>query len=533
MSNPRPVLDLDISLVTATGGSRARTLADRFADTVNLLDYAVGDGSTDDTIGIKAAIDAARFKTLIVPGGHRFVANSRITCIGPMTVAGAAHGGGPGLVWEPGVPNQNVSEFICGPSFTSGDLFYCPSEHAVNFRDLLISSHVSLNFLNITNRGAGAAIHLVGANTTGSTNACSSIERVAFSGFDVDIDLERCADTRITQCYFQAWKTAAIDVRTGGFAVESSPGYISFNKFFGDVTPGTAQQQAIRTSSGYGAINNNVFVGSQIAIQVNVNDLVNIGSMIIAFNNIEEQLTYGIDIVQSGSATIDAITIQNNEFSNINNKGIASHINVTGASNAAIKTLSITGNKIQSFLAGGSGVCISVQTCTTGTISENLFAISGCYGISVGSVAGMFDVFDNKIDGTDILGTAGYFFSAPANVVVRDVSTRGVDADHIPNLGEGSSLYISNGRQSSDSGIVTSGGSGCIAWRTGGAWVTIPTLTTGVRVNGTGGPIWIAGAGVPVSSQPLGSLWSRTDGGVGTTLYVSRGGGTWAAVAGV
>jgi hypothetical protein len=47
------------------------------------------------------------------------------------------------------------------------------------------------------------------------------------------------------------------------------------------------------------------------------------------------------------------------------------------------------------------------------------------------------------------------------------------------------------------------------------------------------GPTWTTGTAAPSSTQPVGSLYSRVGGAVGATLYVSRGGGTWAAVAGV
>jgi hypothetical protein len=47
------------------------------------------------------------------------------------------------------------------------------------------------------------------------------------------------------------------------------------------------------------------------------------------------------------------------------------------------------------------------------------------------------------------------------------------------------------------------------------------------------GPTWTSGTGAPASTQPLGSLYSRTDGTVGATLYVSRGAGTWLPVAAV
>jgi len=62
--------------------------------------------------------------------------------------------------------------------------------------------------------------------------------------------------------------------------------------------------------------------------------------------------------------------------------------------------------------------------------------------------------------------------------------------------------------------------------------------TTTVQANtqfrqGASGPTWTSGAGAPASTQPVGSIYSNTSGGVGARLYVSAGAGTWAAVAGV
>lgn len=62
--------------------------------------------------------------------------------------------------------------------------------------------------------------------------------------------------------------------------------------------------------------------------------------------------------------------------------------------------------------------------------------------------------------------------------------------------------------------------------------LNMPVFTGPVGVN-PGGATWTSGTGAPGSSQPVGSLYSRTGGGVGSTLYVSRGSGTWLAVAGV
>ncbi len=41
------------------------------------------------------------------------------------------------------------------------------------------------------------------------------------------------------------------------------------------------------------------------------------------------------------------------------------------------------------------------------------------------------------------------------------------------------------------------------------------------------------GNGAPTTRSPKGWLYLRQDGGVGSTLYVSQGAGTWNAVSGV
>jgi hypothetical protein len=68
--------------VTATGSTTARSLANRFADVVNVKDFgAVGDGVADDTAAIQAAVNTG--KTVYLPSGtYRTTSTINITGTG-------------------------------------------------------------------------------------------------------------------------------------------------------------------------------------------------------------------------------------------------------------------------------------------------------------------------------------------------------------------------------------------------------------------------------------------------------------------
>jgi len=90
------VLSVDASgnvngLVKSTGSNTARTLANRFADVVNVKDFgAVGNGSDDDYVAIQAAINTG--KDIYFPEGN-YKTNTAITNLGRSFGFGASFSG--------------------------------------------------------------------------------------------------------------------------------------------------------------------------------------------------------------------------------------------------------------------------------------------------------------------------------------------------------------------------------------------------------------------------------------------------------
>jgi Pectate lyase superfamily protein len=85
-------IDPGAALVTPLGAHTARTLAARFADTANVKDYgAKGDGSTDDTEAIRAAV-AAGADVVFPPGTYKLTGS--ITLPGGRDIRIRGSGGG-------------------------------------------------------------------------------------------------------------------------------------------------------------------------------------------------------------------------------------------------------------------------------------------------------------------------------------------------------------------------------------------------------------------------------------------------------
>jgi len=182
-------------------------------------------------------------------------------------------------------------------------------------------------------------------------------------------------------------------------------------------------------------------------------------------------------------------------------------------------TLTVLGNNFLSgatFSNSASAAIHAVQGLSTLDFSETFTALN----------AGGTCTFGSAINPLN----AAHFLNAGA-----------ADANYVQLIGAsaGNSPAVNLlGSDTNVSGFIVAKGAGVLHLNSGGVDVQVnagEVSATRFRTAGAGGtgPTWTGGTGAPAATLPVGSLYSRTDGGSGARLYVSAGGGTWNPVAGV
>lgn len=120
------------NLVLAAGSTTARTLGVRFGEVVNVKDYgAAGDGVTNDTTAIQAAVNAAGNKALYFPAGRYLVSSAVVFPSGSSAVR-KVYGDGPAASYI--YTESNISMFSVN---LNADLYY------TEFSDLGFIGNVS------------------------------------------------------------------------------------------------------------------------------------------------------------------------------------------------------------------------------------------------------------------------------------------------------------------------------------------------------------------------------------------------------
>lgn len=446
---------------------------------VSILQFgAKGDGVTDATSAIQACLTAAASQgfEVRIPIG-KFLVSSTLTSGTPITVRGVNPGIGPGTV-----VSTSASIIVCSNSFTTGDIITVTGYESAIFSDFQIAGSLGLSYTSACPRSGGAGLRIIAPNPGVSINFGSVIEHMAFSGCFQGLALQLCGEnTLVKDNYFQAWGDSSqalyIDMASG--AHESSIGQVVENMFFGN--PGSAQACCMEAHCGYGAVRANKFLGAQIGLAIYADQTIDIGSMMIALNSFEENSVKSLYITQNGP-TITSIQVVNNQFSNIAQTNQQVTVNIqpdTGGAGSEIIDVDISGNNFNSHMPSASASFISILA-TNSTVTRNrgrVFA-GGTYGITAQNGNVKLAVLDNEwlADGGTLTGTTGYLIQE-ATTVLRDHTSTAFTAALLPTAGNGSSLYVTDGQATSASNLTVVGaGSGVIAWRMRGAWLTVPII---------------------------------------------------------
>lgn len=247
--------------------------------------------------------------------------------------------------------------------------------------------------------------------------------------------------------------------------------YIIGNLVYSNVGSGIAV-----TTGGAGAINNsNVLIEGNFLYNNNTGNMQGYGS--IACND-----SRGVT-VQGNWISGDGANQTVNDTYSIYVDTLSMDIVIDG--NTISNAGSVTKNGFAIFNAGGSGVAITNNK----VFDTNVSPATKC---GVGGTAGTKNVLGGNVQLTALAGAfIQYNLSADTTII-------------------GQQNAAGQTRFSSGVEIVSNANN------------------TSINANN---PVILSGAGAPSATYPNGSLWLRTDGAANTRLYVSEGGGTWAAIA--
>lgn len=436
------------------------------ASPVNVMDFgAKGDASTDDTAAIQAAINSLTSATftggiLFFPPGF-FVVSSALTITKGISVLGSGIGAGTGTGNSGGTVIRNTS--------TTGDVFTVSCADGVIFENFVIDA-------TVTKVANTAGIRLQGSSGSGSVNKRSKLEKLKISNMYDAVVFDGASDVVIHACDILDYINIGVYSKQTG-ATDAGQSLIHGCVIW-DQNVGTSQACIRYNKGGDLKIVGNKLLGSQYGFRMLLDDGPT-GTLLFSSNSFEQQTINCADFAQSVTGkTFANLDMIGNEFSILAIANAQGAVNVqSGISSLWISNIVIS-NNVFNMGTTQAQPHINIQDGTGVMISNNVMTNLGNAGptaISTGGNATNVQVLNNII--------ASYptgKYSAGLNVNTVLVDTNGMTYSELMSAKNGSSTYVTNGTivgvvppATTYNFTVTSGGSGCLAFRMNGAWVSI------------------------------------------------------------
>jgi hypothetical protein len=436
------------------------------ASPVNVMDFgAKGDASTDDTAAIQAAIDSltsAAFTggILFFPPGF-FVVSSALTITKGISVLGSGIGAGSGAGNSGGTVIRNTS--------TTGDVFTVSCDGGVIFENFAIDA-------TVTKVANTAGIRIQGSSGAGTINRRSKITNVNIFNMYDGVVWNSASDIVMQGCIINDYTNIGIYSKQDG-GTDSGQSLIN-GCLIWDQNVGTSQACIRYDKGGDLKIVGNKLLGGEYGFRMVLDDGPT-GTLLFSANSFEQQSIYCARFEQGVTGKEFAnVVIVGNQFSVLGPIDAQGAISITaGISANWIYNVTIEGNVFNM----GCTIAqphINIQDGAGVMISNNVMTNLGSAGPTAITTAGNVSnaqILDNNITGYP---TGLYTAGIDVDTVVRD--NNGLTFAQLMAAKNGSQIYVTNGTivgvvppATLYNFTVTSGGSGCLAFRMNGAWVSI------------------------------------------------------------
>jgi hypothetical protein len=496
VGTPSITSDLSQSRVTATGSTTARSLRDRAADTVNVKDYgAKGDGVTDDTGAIQAAITALPTGspgggTVFLPGGTYNIGTTGLSVpagkrgvrlVGASRIATYIRYSGTGYALTVGASTADTGDFhledltidlASGPA-GAGGLKVIRSQDGT-IRRVWVQGRVSgsdsgtgIYFDGTGNWVGNYTLDLVRVNGNFAKGVyCDGPGVNTANHFDLrQLSIARTTVKPGTGSIGLHWAANAGD---GAMLVPDVENYDTGYQIDGRYMNGPIRSENNTVAVAFGAASTSNTLWHQ-GFSNTTTATYAVGQ---SFNSLFDPA--GFNLALNNGATNGAINYRENT-----DHGFDMQLRAGVATDQTVRLV---------FMEKGGN-----PTHRFGKNQFNQFVINDQAGFTRLSIGGYFVAND----GVDIRGIG----TGAIKLNVGDVSGQGTG------------------------GTTFGDGAGNVK-----GWIDSSGV---VHLGSTTGPEIRTGAGAPSADAPIGSLYLRTDGGAGTSLYVKQvagaGAGNWGA----